>query len=1168
MPGLHQQLTFEKAEVESTLCARWNAVVSQIPDRPALQGEQENYSFRELHDICRGLAGEISRTTQGKRGCVALLVPQDESMVIGAIAIMQSGQALLGLHPGQPDQSLREIVENAKPLAIVCHPSLKSRADSLELSCPILPLTRLEAGSTHSPPVVEPSDPCVIFYTSGSTGKPKGVVKSHRAVLHRVWLGAVHDQIRPGDRASLLTHLSFASAEADLFATLLLGGCVCPFDVASRGLAALQEWLRLERISLFHPPVVLFREFLRSLPEDAKFPDVRLVALAGDLVLQDDLKLWKAHFPANCELRHRYSSTETALITVAHLGSADPTLHCGSPVQDKTVEVHGRTGPRSSGEVGEIVVKSSFLATGYWNSSEESEVAFEAIPATGESVYRTGDLGYFDEDGRLHYVGREDDQIKIRGFRLNCREVEAALLHLEEVNEAAVVVDRSGREPELVARVHLKSGLKPCLQSIRRRLQEVLPDWKIPTRLSSEKPLPKTLTGKIDKIAIRQAPLSRVEQELEKLWLSLDRPPVSAQDDLLLFGGDSITIVLLLHEIEQKFQVAITPREFFEKRTLDHLATLIKARRETEPESPPEAESDSLTASSGLHDWTVADGFLALLGEFGIKYLFLNPGTDSAPLLESVVKFKERGLAAPEVVLCLHESVAMSCAHGYFMVSGQAQMVFVHVDLGTLNVGGSLHNAQRGRAGIVLVAGRSPYTLEGLSASRDRYAHWIQEQRDQTGATRNYVKWDYTLPCAQNLVPALEKAFQAASSSPEGPVYLTLPREVFMSALDSKPRRPRLTTRSRKTPDPELVQDIAARVLSARFPLILASRSGSEPETVGLLVELSELAAIAVVESRHRLNFPHSHHHHLGFSPNQFLNDADLVLALDHEVPWIPKQWQPTDDCCIVQVDCDTQKLNIPIWGFPVDISVEAEPLAFLQALNSEIRARLKPHHREPLERRSRQHAETHRTLRERWESVAVARSNESPVAPPWFGYCLNQVVDENTTVVCDAATNNPVLWSYLQIDRPSSFYQSLGSSLGWGLSAAVGAKMATPDRTVIAVVGDGGWMFSNPLVVYQVAQRQRAPFLTIVLNNEKYAAISEAVQSLAPEGEARRRQEFSACELPAPGYYTRIAEAAGLWAREVRQPGELQEKLRQALAQVKQGQGALVEIWVSSPNP
>ncbi|MCA9778173.1 MAG: AMP-binding protein, partial [Candidatus Eremiobacteraeota bacterium] len=894
-----RQIPLEKAEVEGTFCARWSRVVEQLPAQPALRGE-DTYTFRELDTVSKGLANEILRVSRGERGCVALLVPQNESMVIGAVAVLLSGQALLGLHPGQPDQVIQDVVQDAKPVVLLCHPDLLTRATALNLDCPVIGLLPTPGESSPDAPQVQPSDPCVIFYTSGSTGKPKGVVKSHRAVLHRVWLGAHHDQIGPGDRASLLTHLSFASAEADVFATLLLGGCVCPFDVAAGGLSALKDWLLSERISLFHPPVVLFREFLRALPENFRFPDVRLVALAGDLVLPEDLELWKNHFPDPCEVRHRYSSTETALITVAHFSSTDSALHCGAPVQDKAVEIRGDGEHQSADGVGEILVRSRFLASGYWNRPAESRSAFHREPASDVVLYRTGDLGYFDESGHLHYVGRADDQVKVRGFRLNCREVESALLRMPEVKEAVVVVDRSGREPELVARIHMENGQKPCLQSLRKGLQQTLPDWKIPTRITAEESLPKTLTGKIDRGSLvpTAAPRLTVLKELEQLWLSFDRPPVSAQDDLLLFGGDSITVVLLLHEIEQKFQVEITPRQFFERRTLDHLASLILQSKPDRPEPPPEP-----SPKPGQENWTVADGFLSLLSQFEVKYLFLNPGTDSAPLLESVVKFRQTNRTAPTVALCLHESVAMGCAHGYFMVSGQTQMVFVHVDLGTLNVGGNLHNAQRGRAGIVLVAGRSPYTLEGQAASRDRYAHWVQEQRDQSGAVRNYVKWDYTLPCGENLVPALEKAFQAAGSIPEGPVYLTLPREVFMSSLGCEPQRTRSTVRSRKAPDPELVRRIADRILSAKFPLLIASRSGSNPETVRALVEVCEAGAIGVIESRHRLNFPHTHPQHLGFSPNKFLNDADFLLSLDHEVPWIPRQWNPGDDCCVVQVD-------------------------------------------------------------------------------------------------------------------------------------------------------------------------------------------------------------------------------------------------------------------------
>jgi acetolactate synthase I/II/III large subunit len=1166
-------LTFSPKDVESTLGARWSRAAEYWSQNTALVGRNTSYSFGELYRRTSMLAAEILDQTPAALGCVALLVGQDTDMVLGAMAVISSGKALLGLHPGQPDAALSEILQDARPQLLLYQADLQDRAIRLAegLGCPTLSLS-LKNGSGETPkrPATKSTDPCTILYTSGSTGRPKGVVKSHRAILHRVWLGLQHDRIAPGDRASLLTHVGFASAEADIFATLLLGGCVCVFDAAELGLPAMKRWLNEERITLFHPPVVLFRHFLRTLNRHEQFPHVRLVALAGDVVVPSDLSLWKQHFSPQCELRHRFSSTETALLSVAHYREAQTVVHCGPSVDGKNLRIWADDPQQQDDGVGEIVVSSHYLASGYWNRPQETDQAFRVCQETGIPLYQTGDLGYFDEQNNLHFVGRRDDLVKIRGFRLSCREVEAALLQLGEVAEAAVTVDRAGGEAGLQAWVSLREAEEISVAQLHQKLSQNLPEWKIPARIILQQRLPKTITGKVDKVSIQQIEARRntstILRQLEELWLSLERSPVSSQDDLLLHGGDSITIVLLLHEIEREFGVEITPREFFVKRSLAHLVDLISQRHPERFLPPQRISSEDDTPGDSID--SVADAFLSLLNTFSVKHIFLNPGTDSAPLLESFIKFQSRGLPTPKLVLCLHESVAMSCAHGYFMVALEPQMVFVHVDLGTQNVGGSLHNAQRGRAGIVLVAGRSPYTLEGQTASRDRYAHWIQEQRDQTGVVRNYVKWDYTLPCPENLSLALERAFHIAAASPPGPVYLILPREVFMAPVSSPPVRSRETRRSAKAPDTKSIRRLATMILRAESPLLLTSRSGSDPHTVPALIELCELAGLPVVETRHRLNFPHTHPLHLGFSPNQFLPEADLVIVLDHEVPWIPAQWSPSPGCQIVQVDPDTEKTSVPIWGFPIDLSLEADPLSLLPALADEIRSRMTSGLAKKIEQRQKRYAETHRRLRESWADFARARKNERPIAPSWFGHCLNNVVDDETLVVCDAATNNPILWRHLQMDRPGSFFQSSGSSLGWGLGAAVGAKLAAPERQVIAVVGDGCWMFANPLVAYQLSEQEGAPFLTIVLNNEKYAAISEAVQSIAPEGEARRSRSFPACKLPTPGYYGRIAQAAGLWSQTVLKPDDLQEALRLGLKHVRSGGSALVEVWISSPNP
>ena len=182
----------------------------------------------------------------------------------------------------------------------------------------------------------------------------------------------------------------------------------------------------------------------------------------------------------------------------------------------------------------------------------------------------------------------------------------------------------------------------------------------------------------------------------------------------------------------------------------------------------------------------VSDGYIELLNAHAVDYIFINPGSDTAPIQESIAKFKAQGRRTPELILCLHESVAMAAAHGYFMVSGRPQVVLVHVDVGTQNIGANLHNAQRGRAGVVVCAGRSPYTVDGsLPGGRNRYIHWIQEQFNQASIVQGYVKWHYELTCRENLHVAVQRAFQLAGTEPAGPVYLTLPREVLMEKMEA-----------------------------------------------------------------------------------------------------------------------------------------------------------------------------------------------------------------------------------------------------------------------------------------------------------------------------------------------------------------------------------------------
>ncbi|MCW5978750.1 MAG: thiamine pyrophosphate-requiring protein [Bryobacteraceae bacterium] len=1175
--------------IAQSLPARFEQVAATFPDRPALSGDGRRWTYAALNRHANRIARAIRARTGPEAACIAFLLPQSPEMVVAVLGVLKAAKIYLGIHPAMPAPEQSSILSDAAPELLLTSAALSDRAREIAKGvCQTLTLDEIDELHPQEENLeipIPPETPSTIFYTSGTTGRSKGVVKSHRAVMHRVWLSSEHDRIAPEDRQSLLTHCAFAASESDIFGALLQGAAVCVYDVASRSLSEFRDWIGQEGITLLHPPVLLFRRLLETLEGAGLFPSVRLVALAGDVVTPRDVEQWRVRFAPSCVLLHRFSTAETALLTVARFDRDSPLdpdfVTAGRPVADKfltLVDAAGR--PVASSEAGELVVRSRFLSDGYWRHPRETAAVFRpAEDFPGERIYRTGDLARFLPDGSLLFLGRREHLAKIRGFRVDAREVEADLAQLDGVAGAAVVVLR-GEQDRLCAFVVMKAEVPFDPRRLREDLRARLPQWKIPARLESIPALPATLNGKVDRqllarFAGREAAApdcesdgqdgarNRVERELVDAWrtsLRVDR--VGPDDNFLDLGGDSISAMVILNSVERRYGLRLNATTFFAHATVRRMAALIQERLAAPGASPAPAPKPLIE--------TVADAFLDLLNRHGVDYIFANPGTDTAPILEAIAKAEAVGARAPELVLSLHESMAMAAAHGHFMVSGKPQVVMVHVDVGTQNIGANLHNAQRDRAGVVICAGRSPYTVDGdIPGGRNRYNHWMQEQYCQSDTVAGYVKWRYELTRPENLSLAVHRAFQLARAEPAGPVYLTLPREVLAQPAqpESLPARGQ-PQNSRPMADPASLERAAGWLLEADAPLILTAYAGRNLAAVGALARLAETVAAPVVESRRRVNFPSAHPLHLGFAPARYLQQADCVLIVDHDVPWVPAQARPPAQAHIIHVDVDPLKRDIPIWGFPVDLSIHGDAALVCDALAREAERRMSPAIRHRFAARLRawtgEHREMVRRLRERAAELATRR----PIAPEWAAYCLNQAIDHDTIVIGEAVTNSPALWSYLELNEPGGYFQCLGSGLGWGLGAALGAKLAAPAKTVVCVVGDGAWQFSQPLAAYWAAGQQRRPFLTVVFNNREYFATTEAILAAAPGGYARQSGHYPGCDLPSQPLIANIAKAMDLWARTVEDPVELTAALREAIATVREGRAALVDICIASPRP
>ena len=541
----------------------------------------------------------------------------------------------------------------------------------------------------------------------------------------------------------------------------------------------------------------------------------------------------------------------------------------------------------------------------------------------------------------------------------------------------------------------------------------------------------------------------------------------------------------------------------------------------------------------------VAEAYLALLAERGIDYLFANAGTDFAPLVEAFAKAARTGRAVPQPVLATHENLAFSMAHGYAMVSRRVPAVMVHVSVGTANgICGAL-NAARDNIPILFTAGRSPLTESGLPGARDVYIHWAQEMFDQAGMLREIVKWEYELRNGQQLETVIDRALAVATTQPAGPVYLSLPREVLAAPLsgfsyDAPARR---VAAAPPAADKEAADDAARILAAAKHPLVITASAGRDPAAVAALAEFAQRFAIPVVQHRPRhLCLPADHPCHLGYDAALYLDSADAILVIECDVPWIPSLNAPPPECKVIHLGTDPLFSRYPIRGFPCDLAITAAPAAALPELTAALDRHID---RGSVENRRRRVGQLRESLQARWAKSREEAATLSPIDMAWASACIARVKPEDSILV-----NEYTLMSeHCGSNRPGSYFgSSTASGLGWGGGAALGAKLAAPDRPVIAVLGDGSHLFGNPVAVHHASAVHQLPVLFVVMNNSMWGAVRRATLGMYPEGEAARSNKPPLIDLDQLPAFEQVCAAAGGYGERVEDPAALPAALDRAL--------------------
>ncbi|HEX6756697.1 MAG TPA: non-ribosomal peptide synthetase [Mycobacteriales bacterium] len=573
--------------------ARFAAVARRYADRPAVLGDDRSLTYAQLAaEAARVTAAVAALPSPGgsDRGRVGVLLEHGVDTIVAILGVLAAGRAYVPLDPAYPADRLALMAADAALDATITTGAHAALATGRVLDLADLPGGRSPVDGPG------PDDPAYVLYTSGSTGRPKGVVQAHRGVLFQAAAHARAHGIGPADRLGVVTSFGFDASVTDLFTALTTGAAAVPVDVRRHGLGQLAAALTGRGVTVYHSPPTLFRFLVGTLAPHEVLDPVRVVLLGGEEVTRRDVEAVRRHCKPGTVLVNGYGATEISFALQDRRTADDPldgeVVPIGRPLDGLEVLLLAEGRPA---DLGEIVVRGRAVALGYRDRPAEQAERFTDLGG-GVREYRTGDLGRRLPDGRIAYAGRRDRQVKVRGYRVELGEVEAALAALPGVAQATAVArtERAGETAEVLGYVVPAAGAVPDPAQLRRSVAAVLPHFAVPRAVVVLDALPLTPTGKVDALALPApagpasagpasagpAPAARgsdvddaVQREVAEAWCAvLGVPAVGPDDGFFDLGGHSLLLATVQRRLEQRLGRPVPLHRMFEHPTVRSLS--------------------------------------------------------------------------------------------------------------------------------------------------------------------------------------------------------------------------------------------------------------------------------------------------------------------------------------------------------------------------------------------------------------------------------------------------------------------------------------------------------------------------------------------------------------------------------------------------------------------
>ena len=602
---------FDESEIERSIIERFERIALRFAERVAVESSEQSLTYAALNHSANQVAQAILTRLGESMEPVALLFDHNASLIVALLAVLKAGKAYVVLDQTHPPARLAAQVEEIQIRLLVTDQSYVVKAEQI-LPTPGGIVTMETVGecaeAAHNPGIHLPGDqPAALYLTSGSTGAPKAVARKQSTILHRIWYETKEDQLNAQDHIGLIFACSYAASSHDLFSALLSGACLCLYDIRRQGIVGLADWLRQSEITRLHIAAPLFRQFLNSLQPSDFFPAMRYMTPASQQIYKSDLTRYWQHFPATSLLVSRFASSETGIIcrllVTPETEISGNVVPVGYPLPGKEVFILDESGNQlGADQIGEIAVRSRYLAAGYWGKPQLTEEKFRSNGDASEpTIYRMGDWGRLRADGCLEFLGRKDEMVKIRGFRVELGEIEAALYTLPMVKAAAVIAHKRPETAEkpseamLIAYLVANTQPEPTPATLRAALANILPEAMIPARFVLLEALPMTPNGKIDRKSLPLLsdqlqwqrppsdtpylpPRTPIEVTLVSIWQEvLGVQPIGVDDRFLELGGDSLRSMQVHARIFSQLQTNVPARLLFECATIADLAVAITA---------------------------------------------------------------------------------------------------------------------------------------------------------------------------------------------------------------------------------------------------------------------------------------------------------------------------------------------------------------------------------------------------------------------------------------------------------------------------------------------------------------------------------------------------------------------------------------------------------------